>query len=62
MTKIQRAVENLVPLHGGLTPAAARETGIDKGYLHRLRAGLQVAPGIEVLAGLWDLEAHQLRP
>ena len=48
MTRIQRAVAALIKEHHGLR-AAARATGIDPGYLCRLKQGRHENPGKEVM-------------
>jgi hypothetical protein len=48
MTRLQRAVRALIKTHGGVR-AAARATGLDAGYLSRLRNGSQKNPSEAVL-------------
>lgn len=56
MPTIQQAAEALIKKHKGLR-AAARATGLDAGYLSRLRSGLKAEPGEEVLSIL-GLDRH----
>jgi hypothetical protein len=51
MTPVQKAVERLIRVHNGFRPAA-RTTGIDPGYLWRLKTGDKVNPGDDVLKAL----------
>ncbi len=48
MTKVQRAAKALIDKHKGLR-AAARATGLDPGYLSRLRNKGKNNPGQEVM-------------
>jgi hypothetical protein len=48
MTRIQQAVEKLIAKHKGLR-AAARATGLDHGYLCRLRTGRKENPSPSTL-------------
>ena len=51
MSEIQKAAARLIKRHGGIRPAA-RASGIDPGYLYRLRHGQKTCPGPETLAAL----------
>ena len=51
MSEIQKAAARLIKRHGGIRPAA-RASGIDPGYLYRLRHGQKTCPGAETLAAL----------
>jgi hypothetical protein len=51
MDELQAAVRRLIKLHKGVR-AAGRATGLDPGYLVRLRDGEKLNPGEEVLQKL----------
>ena len=51
MTEIQEAAKRLIEQHKGVQPAS-RATGIDAGYLVRLRDGEKRNPGPKVLKKL----------
>jgi hypothetical protein len=51
MDNIRSAAARLIKKHNGVR-AAARATGLDAGYLVRLRDGLKINPGDDVLEKL----------
>jgi transcriptional regulator with XRE-family HTH domain len=51
LTTLDDAVSEIVRKHGGVR-AAARATGVDKGFISRLMSGKRTAPSDETLKAL----------